>query len=151
MTEYIDKAAIVAEIENRISNIEVSQKVGLIKKSNADMRIGIFKNILSLLDTIEVKKPSLPSNLDEVAKRYESYYDVGEEHGYLHTHRGDIAEAFKDGAEWMAEQGYIEETKVGRTHLNGPNGIEVYLHDSTGFKEGDKVIVQIRKAKEENK
>ena len=48
-------------------------------------------------------------------------------------------------AEWLAIQGYTTEETVDRTPLNGPAGICLNLHDSTGFKIGDKVIVQIRK------
>lgn len=54
-----------------------------------------------MIDTI-VSAPPLPSNLDEAAQKVEDYYDVGEEHGYLCCHRGDIKAAFKAGAEWMA-------------------------------------------------
>ena len=44
------------------------------------------------------EQPSLPSNLDEAAQKVEDYYDVGEEHGYLNCHRGDIKGTFKAGA-----------------------------------------------------
>lgn len=50
------------------------------------------------------EQPSIPSNIDEVAQKVEDYYDVGEEHGYLCCYRGDIKNAFKAGAEWMAGQ-----------------------------------------------
>ena len=50
------------------------------------------------------EKLSLPSDLDEAAQKVEDYYDVGDEHGYLYCHRGDIKDAFKAGAEWMAGQ-----------------------------------------------
>ena len=59
--------------------------------------IGLFKG--------QKLQPSLPSDLDEAAQKVEDYYDVGEEHGYLYCHRGDIKDAFKAGAEWMAGQG----------------------------------------------
>ena len=51
-----------------------------------------------------LQQPSLPSDLDEAAQKVEDYYDVGEEHEYLYCHRGDIKDAFKAGAEWMAGQ-----------------------------------------------
>lgn len=47
--------------------------------------------------------------LDIAANKYEEYYDVGEEHGYLHTHRGDVAQAYKAGYEMKA---VIDENKV---------------------------------------
>ena len=52
---------------------------------------------------------------------------------------------FIAGAKWMAEQGVTTEQTVGRTPLNGPNGVTVFLYDFDGFQPGDKVIVQIRK------
>ena len=55
MAQYIDKDALVAEIMSRIDSIEVSQKAGLIKKRDADTKIILFKSILSLIDTLEVK------------------------------------------------------------------------------------------------
>lgn len=57
-------------------------------------------------------KPSLPSNIDEAAQKVEDYYDVGEEHGYLHCHRGDIKGAFKTGAEWNDRQYHKIEGKL---------------------------------------
>jgi len=51
----------------------------------------------------------------------------------------------KWGAEWMAGQGVTTEKTVGRTPLNGPNGVTVFLYDFNGFQPDDKVIVQIRK------
>ena len=59
-----------------------------------------------------LSKPSLPVNIDEAAQKVEDYYDVGEEHGFLYCHRGDIKGAFKAGAEWMARQGEIHKDKV---------------------------------------
>lgn len=52
----------------------------------------------------EQQIPKLPSNIDEAAQKVEDYYDVGEEHGYLNCHRGDIKGAVKFGAELMAGQ-----------------------------------------------
>ena len=45
----------------------------------------------------------------------------------------------------MEKIGITCETTVERTPLNGPNGIVVYLNDFDGFRNGDKVIVQVRK------
>ena len=56
MVNLIDKDALVSEIKARISDIEVSQKAGLIKKRDANKKIIIFKSILSLIDTLEVKE-----------------------------------------------------------------------------------------------
>jgi len=94
---------------------------------------------------------SLPSNLDEAAQKVEDYYDVGEEHGYLYCHRGDIKDAFKAGAEWMAGQGETVEGDVDGNWRNQEDvPYEIYvtsdcLPQDTEFKFGDKVVVQIRK------
>lgn len=56
MEQYIKKSALAAEIKARISDIEVSQKAGLIKKRDADKKMLIFKSVLSLIDTLEVKE-----------------------------------------------------------------------------------------------
>jgi len=104
-----------------------------------------MQQLLEFIASLSEEKLSLPDNLDVAAQKVEDYYDVGEEHGYLYCHRGDIKDAFKAGVKWMAEQGYTTETRVDRTPMNGPIGICLHLHDSTGFKIDDKVIVQIRK------
>ena len=100
--------------------------------------------------------PKLPDSIDEAAQEVEDYYDVGEERGYLYCHRGDIKDAFKAGAEWMAGQGTTVRKKIGKID-DGVNQIPTY---SNGFevteldvpflnsKEcgyGNEVIVQIRK------
>ena len=56
MTHLIDKAALVAEIKARISSVETSQKAGMIKKRDANKKILLFKSVLSLIDTLEVKE-----------------------------------------------------------------------------------------------
>lgn len=63
MKHLIDKDALVAEIKARINDIEVAQKAGIIKKRDADMKITLFKSILSLLDTLEVKECEAKSGI----------------------------------------------------------------------------------------
>ena len=92
---------------------------------------------------VTVQETSLPSNLDEAAEKVEDYYDVGEEHGYLYCHRGDIKDAFKAGAEWMAGQGVSIPGKVGIYGVD-VESITKELWE-TGFKIGEEVILQIRK------
>ena len=42
---------------------------------------------------------------EEKAKQYEyDNFNVGEEHGYLYTHVGDVETAFLDGAEYKLNQ-----------------------------------------------
>ena len=65
MAQYIDKDTLAAEIKSRISDIEISQKAGLIKKRDADKKILLFKSVLSLIDTLEVKEVDLDKEIDE--------------------------------------------------------------------------------------
>ena len=46
----------------------------------------------------------IPKDLESYAQRVENYYDVGEDRGYLCTHRGDIKNAVLAGAKWQKEQ-----------------------------------------------
>lgn len=84
------------------------------------------------------REPSLPTdNLDEAAVNC-TYC----EHAYAR-------ESFKEGAEWMAKQGYTQEEIVEDKSLGLGYGVLpgvtpiINLPDS--FKPGDKVIVQVRK------
>lgn len=70
MEQYIDKSALVAEIMSRISDIEVLQKAGLIKKRDADKKMLIFKSVLSLIDTLEVKEVELETELNKYIKNH---------------------------------------------------------------------------------
>lgn len=89
-----------------------------------------------------LSKPPFPSVLNEAAEEYAENILAGGEDMF-----DAIADGFKAGAEWMAKQGVTTEQIVGRTPLNGPNGITVFLYDFDGFEAGDKVVVQIRKKK----
>lgn len=96
-----------------------------------------------------LSQSSLPSNLDEAAQKVEDYYDVGEEHGYLYCHRGDIKDVFKAGAEWMAGQGVSVDGKV-IMNFSEPYDIInrrliAKLGDALLEVEPGEVIVQIRK------
>jgi len=114
---------------------------------------------LTGMERLEKLRPSLPFNPDEAAlKAYPKMPRLSEPHGVIpadnETHYlGDANEenrnAFKAGAEWMAEQGYSQEEtvedkclEVGYGTLPGISPI-INLPDS--FKPGEKVIVQIRK------
>lgn len=52
----------------------------------------------------EVVRTEIPKDLEVYAQSVEDYYDVGEERGYLCTHRGDIKDAVIAGAEWYRER-----------------------------------------------
>ena len=67
MEQYIKKSALVAEIEKRIAE---GEKVAKELPSSAIMGlIQAYKNILSFLDTFEVKEVNIASMADE-------YYDA---------------------------------------------------------------------------
>lgn len=64
------------------------------------------------IDMISKEQPSLPSNLDEAAEEFEKHamedYDeicVNEDGSESPVLNCDLKDAFKAGAEWMAEQG----------------------------------------------
>lgn len=69
MTKYIDKAAIVAEIEEiiadeteSIKSFEHRKNVSEVQRSNA--RIGVLMHIRSLLDTLETKEVDLKKDFE---------------------------------------------------------------------------------------
>ena len=91
-------------------------------------------------------QPSLPSDLDEAARKYgheepilPEYYNDGDIPDYERW----TAEAFKAGAEWMAGQGASFNTKVG--WIDGPTILDWPDDILDKFEMGDEVIVQIRK------
>jgi hypothetical protein len=90
-------------------------------------------------------QPSLPSNLDEAAEE-----SMPEEEGFLEIDiyggsetvysREQMLAMFKAGAEWMAGQGYVKEG------IARPDDCEIWVNmTNTDIKDGDEVIVQIRK------
>ena len=94
-----------------------------------------------ILKTAELGTLSLPSNLDEAAvqfaqRGYSPFDDPYEASKVFEN----VVNCFKAGAEWMAGQGYTTE---GIAH---PDDCEVWVDfTSTDIKDGDEVIVQIRK------
>ena len=124
--------------------IDKDAVVATIKKHVEEERHSYFcKCLLSEIDALKVKEqPELPSNLDEAAQKVEDYYDVGEEHGYLYCHRGDIKDAFKAGAEWMAGQGISCECEIAKDF--GISFLKEPFEKSAREMEGN-VVVQIRK------
>ena len=108
------------------------------------------------------EKSEIPTNLDEAAEAYSALeYDCHSETDafYAMLQR----EAFKAGAEWLAEQGETDSFQVlmDEVHMYGdsnmpsekfpycymklPGGIEGNYYLGEEFKEGDELIVQIRK------
>ena len=73
MTQYIDKSALVAEIERRISLFRKEKKIEKWSAEASQMnvvslgaRIAMLEEILSLLDTLEVKEVDLEKELDSM-------------------------------------------------------------------------------------
>lgn len=87
--KLIDKFALVAEIKARINDIEVAQKAGIIKKRDADKKIILFKSVLSLIDTLEVKEVS-----EELAETYMQIFE--KKFSILPTLKGKQLSKFKN-------------------------------------------------------
>ena len=63
MKQYIDKSALVAEIERRISVLKANESV--ISMLAGGMFVNEFKDLLSFLDTLEVKEVDLEKEVDK--------------------------------------------------------------------------------------
>lgn len=88
MAQYIDKSALIAEIERRMQEHHSGYLVCL-------------KDILSLLDTFETKEVGEPSNdLEEAAK----FYAATHTEFFDSECKPHVAPAFIAGAEWYKEQ-----------------------------------------------
>lgn len=110
-------------------------------KSIRDHNYSIVKVAEHLYDLLQ---PSLPSNLDEAAFTYENdLWESGfKDSGYTPQ---EVSDAFKARAEWMAGQGEIHESEiVFRVTREGLLPAVTCLVDNS-YKEGDKVIIQVRK------
>lgn len=92
-----------------------------------------------------LSQPFLPSNLDWAANTF-NREDAARMWDYEGKTEGEIVEAaFKAGAEWMAGQGETHETEiVSRVTGNGLLPAVTCLVNKS-YKEGDKVVAQIRK------
>ena len=66
MEQYISKSALVAEIERRISVLKANESV--ISMLAGGRFVNEFKDLLSFLDTLEVKEVNLEKELDEWVK-----------------------------------------------------------------------------------
>lgn len=97
--------------------------------------------------------------LDNSANSYEGYYDVGEEHGYLHTYRGDVAQAYKAGYEAKADRDEkkvldSKELVVGIDDFDSDSkcvyldwrGINGFIHlNDLDLKGGERIVIKICK------
>jgi len=111
---------------------------------NGDTAIGNIIPLRSVLESaIRCLETSLPANLDEAAGNYAievvpDNFIPDEGNGYKAAYTlPDIKDAFKAGAEWMAELGESFETEI--------SNIGMLSLPELNIQAGDKVIVQIRK------
>ena len=69
MTQYIDKSAVVAEINNWIKNARRRYTMSVVQFSLSD-RIKSLENLLSFLDTLEVKEVDLEKEFNKCCEDY---------------------------------------------------------------------------------
>ena len=80
MAQYIDKAAVIAEIERRINIVNPDTIEDWRYRIGREHDIEIMKSILSFIDTLEVKEVDLENlreELDRVVKIYNPNGDFG--------------------------------------------------------------------------
>ena len=70
MEQYINKSALVAEIERRINVINLDSIEDWRYRLQREHDIEVMKNILSLIDTFEVKEVDLESEIENVRKSH---------------------------------------------------------------------------------
>lgn len=121
-----------------------------------DFNDGYYMALAKVENFIEGLDGGMPDkDVEGEIERYFNGWEDGDEYGQALNGEGecvsveevkDIARRFCEmGVEWAFGQGITSEHTVGRTPLNGPNGIVVHLNDFDGFRNGDRVIVQVRK------
>ena len=116
MAKYIDKSALVAEIEKRLSLLEGGTGDPEVMKRVEGVIKG-YKSILSFLDTLEVKEveeETISEDLEYAALlHYPKMSRISEPHGfipadnkshYLGDANEDNRKAFIVGAQWQKEQ-----------------------------------------------
>lgn len=99
---------------------------------------------LTGMERLEKLHPSLPSDIDETAEKLYPMTTTPptpiEVAAYHNAAQQKLRDAFKAGVKWLAGQGYIEEG------IARPDDCEIWVNlTGTDIKDGDKVIVQVRK------
>ena len=84
--------------------------------------------------------------LDEAAEEYNMRSAA--RHWENKTEGEQIEAAFKAGAKWMEKQFDLEADGEITQRPDGTLGVCIYIDERSGYKFGDKVIVQIRKKEE---
>lgn len=148
MKQYINKAAIMAEVKSRIkeseklANVAADNNLSNTLQAN-ELLIRQYKSLLSFLDTLEVKEVKeepVSKDLEEAAEEYAPDFS----NSIASKAAVDaVRDAFKAGAEWMTGQG---ETLYDTINVDGKNqrwlGENLLYGD---YNAGQAVIVQIRK------
>ena len=133
-TELLD--TIRAEIERlkiKACGSQATEEEIVAALSSLDLVIRFLDTLNSFADEL---MPSIPSDLDEAAGEYLDGHKPLSRYNW-----GDLMDAFKAGAEWMAGQG-VTSTNVSIDELP----VELYQKCvEVGMTSEDKVIVQIRK------
>jgi hypothetical protein len=70
MEQYIPKSTLVAEIEKRINEINLDSIEDWRYRLQRERDIGVMKNILSLINTLEVKEADLNEEIEKCLKRH---------------------------------------------------------------------------------
>ena len=76
MTQYINKAAVVAEIERRINEINLDIIEDWRYRLQREHDIEIMKNILSIIDTLEVKEVDLEKVFNDEYSKFANDVDA---------------------------------------------------------------------------
>jgi hypothetical protein len=76
MTQYINKSVVVAEIKRRINEINLDTIEDWRYRLQREHDIEIMKNILSLIDTFEVKEADLEKVFDDEYSKFSNDVDA---------------------------------------------------------------------------
>lgn len=110
MAQYIDKDALVAEIENKINKIDLNSIENWHYRLQREHDIEVMKNIISIIDTLEVKEV----DLDEAK--------IGETQIYIED---DGGEPPYDGKQWL-DLGCLE-YKIPKGKFKDGDNVEVII------------------------
>lgn len=120
--KYIDADLLRRKIAEQMESLprEVGRGAGTITSKGYGM-MEAFQIVRSIIDSLQQEQPSLPDNLDEAAEKYanthygeffEVEYDFGDPIEVIVDDKPFVRDAFKAGAEWMAEQGITVEGDI---------------------------------------
>ena len=141
MENNIDAEKLYAKVDALMAHYAKAEK-----DVEDDAELSIFyqgkrkmcSEIINLITSLQHEQSSLPDNLDEAAEKYEDWVESYSQSDFPTC--VSFRQAFKAGAEWMVRNGY---TKEG---IARPDDCEIWVNfTDTDIKDGDEVIVQIRK------